>query len=212
LRIQQSGGGLDDILSSSQFGQGKYSSTLPPHRDTWASNIMQQLNWWMPLEEIDEGRTMCFFPKLFERKVPKTSKSWDFNELRQSRKSGAPYPQLPELDYSALALTENKEIRSMLKSKGEEEGHSKSKSNSNAKPVVVDPGDVVIFSGAHLHASVVNTSGKTRYSCEIRSVNALDYKHGKGAPNVDGRAPRVPLHWFHCVDDAGRTLEDMTCT
>ena len=186
LRIQQSGGGIDDIESSSRFGKGKFSSTLPPHRDTWASNILQQLNWWIPLDEIDEGRTMCFYPEYFLKAVPNTSHKWNFDELRSRRRQGLPYPQLPELDTTFL---------DNLKEKG--------------KPLVVDPGDVVVFSGAHLHASVINKTGKTRYSCEIRSVDADDYRNGKAAPNVDGKAPCVPLHWFQCIDDAEKSLADV---
>ena len=193
LRIQLSGYGVDDVTSC-KFGTGKYSSTLPAHRDTWASNIMQQLNWWMPLEEIDAGRTLCFYPELFARPVPNTSKAWDFHELRTKRKEGLPYPQLPELDQERLAKDE--EVTRLM-------------SKSHARPVVVDPGDVVCFSGAHLHASVVNTTGKTRFSCEIRSVNATDYREGLGAPNVDGEAPREPLHWFKSIEARSGSLADL---
>lgn len=186
LRVQQSGSGVDDVANSAKFGTGKFSSTLPPHRDTWASNIYQQLQWWMPLCRIDAGRTVCFYPDLFEREVPNGSGDWDFDALRERRKLGLPYPQLPEL---------RAEAESVLRA-------------SEAVPVVVDPGDVVIFSGAHLHASVVNTTGVTRYSAEIRSVSVDDVRAGLGAPNVDGRAPRVPLHWFKRVEDK-RSLADL---
>uniref|UniRef100_A0A7S2WXC1 Phytanoyl-CoA dioxygenase n=1 Tax=Chloropicon primus TaxID=1764295 RepID=A0A7S2WXC1_9CHLO len=156
-------------------------------RDTWASNIMQQLNWWMPLEEIDEGRTMCFYPELFDRAVPNTSTGWDLDELRARRKRGLPYPQLPELDHEGVA--KDPLVSELMRPK-------------YVRPLVgVRPGDVVVFSGAHLHSSVVNTTGLTRYSCEIRSVDARDLRKGIGAPNVDGEAARVPLHWFRNVDN-----------
>ncbi|MGH3666277.1 MAG: phytanoyl-CoA dioxygenase family protein, partial [Egibacteraceae bacterium] len=57
--------------------------------------------------------------------------------------------------------------------------------------MVVEPGDLLCFSGAQLHASVPNTSGLTRFSVEVRTVNLDDVAAGRGAPNVDGRAPRV---------------------
>ena len=185
LRVQQSGGGYDDVSNSSKFGTGKYSSTLPPHRDTWASQLYQQLNWWLPLEEIEEGRTVCFYPDLFRVAVGNTSRSWDFDELRAKRKEGLPYPQLPELTPEALA-----DLRS----------------SSPPKPLLCDPGDVVIFSAAHLHASVANETGKTRYSCEIRSVDSVDFEEGVGAPNVDGEARCRPLHWFAALDDTKTKL------
>ena len=44
-----------DTVDDSLHGSGKYSSTLPIHRDTWASNIMQQINVWMPLRKSTQG-------------------------------------------------------------------------------------------------------------------------------------------------------------
>ena len=64
--------------------------------------------------------------------------------------------------------------------------------DADACPVVIAPGDVLLFSGAHLHSSVLNFTGKTRFSTEIRMVDAEDFSRGEGAPNVDGRAPCRP--------------------
>ena len=66
--------------------------------------------------------------------------------------------------------------------------------------MVVEPGDLLCFSGAHLHASVPNTSGEARHSVELRTVNLDDRERGRGAPDLDGRAPRVPLHWFRSME------------
>ena len=68
--------------------------------------------------------------------------------------------------------------------------------------VVMEPGDLLCFSGAHLHASVPNTSGERRVSLELRTINSDDRKRGRGAPDLDGRAPRVPLDWFKPMADA----------
>ena len=62
--------------------------------------------------------------------------------------------------------------------------------------IVIEPGDLLCFSGAHLHASVPNTSGVTRFSVELRTVTAEDIQARRGAPNVDGEAPRVAWRWF----------------
>lgn len=65
------------------------------------------------------------------------------------------------------------------------------------------PGDLLCFSGAHLHASVPNTSGLTRFSVETRTVNADDVQHGRAAANVDGAAPHVAAGRFRSVTDGG---------
>ena len=70
-----------------------------------------------------------------------------------------------------------------------------------AKPVVIDPGSMVVFSGAHAHAGVPNSTGLTRISLETRSVWIEDVRQGLGAPNVDGYAPWVSLGLFRRLSD-----------
>lgn len=62
--------------------------------------------------------------------------------------------------------------------------------------IVIEPEDLLCFSGAHLHASVPNTSGATRFSVEVRTVTANDIRMARCAPNLDGSAPRTAWRWF----------------
>ena len=48
-----------------------------------------------------------------------------------------------------------------------------------------EPGGIVLFSGAQLHSSVPNTSTKTRFSIDLRTVHVDDAAAGRGAPNID---------------------------
>ena len=66
---------------------------------------------------------------------------------------------------------------------------------------VIEPGDLLCFSGAHLHASVPNATGVARFSVEVRTVDAGDAAGGRGSPNVDGEAPHVARDWFRHVND-----------
>ncbi len=50
---------------------------------------------------------------------------------------------------------------------------------------ITEPGGVTIFSAAQLHSSVPNTSGKTRFSIDFRTVHLDDVVERRGAPNVD---------------------------
>ena len=45
------------------------------------------------------------------------------------------------------------------------------------------------------------SSERTRFSTEVRTANIEDLRAGRGAPNVDGAAPRQPLEWFHSLAD-----------
>jgi hypothetical protein len=42
-----------------------------------------------------------------------------------------------------------------------------------------------MFSGAQMHSSVPNNSGKTRFSIDFRVVNLDDVAGRKGAPHID---------------------------
>src|SRR5262249_26972438 len=51
--------------------------------------------------------------------------------------------------------------------------------------VVTPSGGVLIFSAAHLHSTVPNDTGKTRFSIDFRTVHLDDVESFRGAPNID---------------------------
>jgi hypothetical protein len=150
--------------------------TLGAHRDTWASNVYQQVNWWTPLRPVTAERTIALYPAYWEAPLANTSASWDLDEIRTRRKAGDPdVPIVPE-------PSEPVDITSEVR-------------------IVIEPGDLLCFSGAHLHASVPNSTTEPRLSVEVRTVNVDDVERGRRAPNVDGSAPRVPIGWFRRMSD-----------
>ena len=171
LRLQPSGGAHS----------GRRVRDLPPHRDTWGSNLMAQINLWGPVFALDPGATMVIWPTLFDRAVPNTSAEWDLERLREAP---GRYPLLPVL---RGPLGEAAEV-----------------------PVVIRPGDLLCFSGAHLHASRPNRTGRVRVSVDSRTVDLADVRAGRGAVNVDGRAPHVGREWFHRVSDGAGLAEPCT--
>lgn len=142
------------------------------HRDTWSSNVYAQTNWWAPIYPITAGRTIAFYGEYWEKPLKNTSRDWDLEEIRAGTSSALVVPAPTEMVDTAAGL----------------------------RPVI-EPGDLLCFSGAHLHASVPNTTGVARFSVEVRTVDAGDTADGRGAPNVDGEAPRVASGWFHHVGD-----------
>ena len=160
LRLQPSG----------DTHRGRRVRDLPPHRDTWGSNVMAQINLWGPVFPVEPGATLVIWPTLFDRPVPNTSADWDLERLR---KAPGRYPLLPE---SQAPLDGAPEV-----------------------PVFIEPGDLLCFSGAHLHASRPNRTGRTRLSIDTRVVDSRDLRAGRGPANVDGRAPRVVHEWFRNI-------------
>lgn len=150
---------------------------LGVHRDTWSSNVYAQTNWWAPIYPITAGRTIVFYPAYWNRPIENTSDSWDLEELRAGRSNGGKtaIPLIPE---PVEPVDPDSELRA-----------------------VIEPGDLLCFSGAHLHAGAPNSTGVARFSVEIRTVDVRDVASGAGAPNVDGASPRSVLEWFRRVDD-----------
>jgi len=151
------------VVPSQPQAASRFVRVLPPHRDSWGSSIQCQINWWAPLYPLSETRTMLIWPDAFTRPVENTSPDWDYEVLIS--RAEPDYPLLPE-------ATEEPP--------------------GQALPVAIAPGELLAFSAAHLHASVSDMSGLTRFSLDTRSIWDADIGSGRGAPNVDGadRPPR----------------------
>jgi hypothetical protein len=141
------------------------SYAFHPHRDTWYSAPFCQINWWLPVYEIQTDNIMAFHPRYWSQPVRNGSHDYNYQEWnRTSRRIAAqqigvdtrkqPKPEEPmELD---------PQIR-----------------------VVCPVGGILLFSAAQMHSTVPNTSGSTRFSIDFRTVNSEDAVARRGAPNVD---------------------------
>ena len=138
-----------------------------PHRDTWYSAPMCQINWWLPIFEIEAGNAMAFHPNYFSRSVMNDSDTYNyqewntklrFNAVEQIGADTRPQPKPQE----KIAL--DPEI-----------------------VVVAPPGGMMLFSAAQLHSSIPNQSGVTRFSIDFRCVHLGDLIARRGARNVDSK-------------------------
>ena len=141
--------------------------TVPPHRDTWGSGIMAQVNWWLPLYPLADTRTMLLWPDAFRRPIANTSGEWNFDTFRN--RGQRDYPLLPV---------------------------ARVRPAHRGVPVLIEAGQLLGFSAAHLHAGVSDASGRTRLGVDTRSVWEPDRNAGRGAPNVDGAARAEMWRWF----------------
>lgn len=164
-------------------GAERQVGTIGFHRDTWGSNVLAQTNWWLPMRPLTEERTIAIYPEYWSKPIANTSADWDLAEIRERRRAGEPIDDLPIVPEPSEPVSTGSELR-----------------------MVMDAGDLLCFSGAHLHATVPNTSAEARVSVELRTVNRDDLERGRGAPDLDGRAPERPLYWFRSMAD-GTPLE-----
>ncbi len=137
------------------------ASRINSHRDTWGTNIHQQINWWAPISSIDDSNTMIFYPDYFSKAVKNSTSTWDLNTYLEHRKKGDfSYPSAPQL------LEDLPE-------------------DANVFIVNIEPGDILCFSGCHLHSSSKEMSENTRFSFEIRTICQDDLDKRLEAPNTD---------------------------
>ena len=59
--------------------------------------------------------------------------------------------------------------------------------------MITEVGGVILFSGANMHSTVENNSGKTRFSIDFRTVNIEDLESGRAAPNIDSACTGTTL-------------------
>jgi len=151
------------------------------HRDSWGASIDAQLNWWAPIYLLTPERSMAFYPDYWQRPLANDTATWSIDEYIRERNL------LPnkerKVPYSSVPLpTEQVDV-------------------SHVCPVMLEPGDLLCFASAHLHASVQNTTDRTRFSVEMRTVNINEVLAGYGAPNVDNDGPCPMYNWFRRISD-----------
>ena len=62
--------------------------------------------------------------------------------------------------------------------------------------MICDVGGVYLFSAAHMHSTVPNTSGVVRYSIDFRTIHLDDVWAGVGAHNVDSACTGTSMRDF----------------
>lgn len=160
-----------------------------PHRDTWYSAPMMQVNWWLPVYEVTADNVVAFHTQYFDRKV--ANGSADYNYYIWNR------------DSRALAASQI--------------GVDTRKQPKPEEPIDLEPqvrpvpqvGGMMIFSGAQLHSSVPNTSGRTRISIDFRTVHRADVEAHRGSPNVDSDCTGTTLRDYLRVTENSRLPDEL---
>ena len=74
---------------------------------------------------------------------------------------------------------------------------------------IVPPGGIILFSGAQLHSTVPNTTGRVRYSIDFRTVHRGDVAARRGAANVDSACTGTTMRDYLRVSDLSRLDEQV---
>lgn len=153
-----------------------------PHRDTWYSAPGCQVNWWLPVYEITAENGMAFHPAYWNRPVRNSSADYNYYVWNKVHR-GPDVARLVKEDTRPLPRA--------------------------TEPMALDPqvrlvcpvGGMVVFSGAQMHSSVPNTSGRTRFSIDFRTVHLDDVLQRRGAPRSDEYCTGTTMRdYLRCTD------------
>lgn len=159
------------------------------HRDTWYSAPLCQLNWWLPIYEIAPENAMAFHPRYWSQPVRNGSSDYNYDAWnREGRQTAA------------------QQIKTDTRKQPRPE-----------EPVDPDPqirliprvGGLILFSAAQMHSTVPNTSGRTRFSIDFRTVHLDDVVARRGAPNVDSASTGTTMRDYLRATDLSHIPEDI---
>src|SRR5438128_1607788 len=112
-----------------------------PHRDTWYSAPLCQLNWWFPVYDVQSENVMAFHPRYWNQAVRNGSRRYNYAEWnKDSRKNAAKHIKTDSRDQPRPE--EPMELDPQVR-------------------IVSKIGGIMIFSAAQMHSTVPNTSGYT---------------------------------------------------
>lgn len=159
------------------------------HRDTWYSAPHCQLNWWLPVYDIEPDNCMAFHPRYWAKAVANDSAKYNYYEWNAtSRKIAAQQVETDarEQPHALEALDPDPQIR-----------------------LICNPGGLILFSGAQMHSTVPNTSRRTRISIDFRTVHLDDVREKRGAPNADSACTGTTMRDYLRATDLEKIPEEL---
>ena len=160
-----------------------------PHRDTWYSAPMAQLNWWLPIYPFETTSSMAFHPRYWDEGVKNGSASFNYYEWNAVGRKDASKHITADTRKQPKA-EEDVELDPQVR-------------------LVCDVGGIILFSAAQLHSTVPNTSGRARFSIDFRTVDLADLQAGRSAPNVDSAPTGTSLRDFVRTSDQAPMPDDV---
>jgi hypothetical protein len=159
------------VVLSGGHGNPLAAPVYHPHRDTWYAHPRALIAWWIPLDDLAAGETFVFYPDRFRAPVDNDSEIFDYGDWVRDGW---------ELKIGWQQARSGVEARYPRAAPGVDGGR--------AVGFACRAGDNLVFSGAQFHATLPQTTGRTRFSLDFRIVDLDDHAAGLGAPDVDNRS------------------------
>jgi hypothetical protein len=161
-----------------------------PHRDTWYSAPACQINWWMPIYDLESENAMAFHPRYWTQPVKNNSCDYNYYKWNKLHRGA---------NVAKMVKEDNRPLPRAI------------------EPIELDPqirlicplGGIILFSAAQMHSSVPNTSGVTRFSIDFRSIHLDDAAQRRGAPNIDSACTGTVMRDFSRASDLARLPDEI---
>lgn len=155
------------IVTYNKYLESGAGYIFKPHRDSWYAGPKSQLNFWFPIFDIDLNSTFVIYPNYWQKNILNSSENFDYEMWKKK-----------------FRFTANKHIKTDTRNHPlpleEVDKTQEFRVDCNA-------GDLVIFSGCHLHGSIPNASNKTRFSIDFRIISKNLHEQNIGI-NVDSKS------------------------
>jgi hypothetical protein len=169
------------VVTGGGFLASGMGAPLHPHRDTWFAASPSQLNWWVPLYDLDDGACVAFHPRYFDVPLTNSSDGFDYEQWRHARRAGRAHTL-------AYSLAQPRVL----------------------EPIDLEPeirircpaGGVILSSAAQLCSTVPNETLRTRFCATFQTVSEADLESGAGAVNHDAEPQGTALARFVRCSDA----------
>jgi hypothetical protein len=177
------------VATSNGYLNAGVAYVLHPHRDIWYSSPPCQLNWWLPVFPFESESSFAFHPRYWSEPVPNSSNEYNHYEWNRVGRAQAALQTTVDARKQpkpTAPLQLDPEVR-----------------------IVCRPGGLILFSGAHLHSTVPNTTGRSRFSVDFRTAHHDELARLDGAPAIDRACMGTTLFELRRASDLRSVPEDI---
>jgi len=184
-----------DVPKMRSSTSGQYLTTgiayaWHPHRDTWYSAPLCQINYWIPIYDFSSDNAMAFHPRYWNVGVKNDSEQFNYYAHNQQSR-GAHVTRFIGSDPRILPKSlESLELDPQVR-------------------LIIPAGGIILFSAAQMHSSVPNTSGRTRFSIDFRVVHIDDVEAKRGASQSDEACSGTTMRDYMRVTDLSHIPDEL---
>jgi len=177
------------VATSDNYLNAGVAYVLHPHRDIWYSSPPCQLNWWLPVFPFEAESSFAFHPHYWTTPVANSSNEYNHYEWNLGGRAQAA---------AQTKVDTRKQPKATVPLQLEPEVR-----------LVCKPGGLILFSGAHLHSTVANTSGRSRFSIDFRTAHHDELKGNGGAKGIDRACTGTTLFELRRASDLNPVPEEL---